>query len=130
MFKLHFPFDVSSVGRVSGHAILNGGSLPLHTATAENALRADEFVKVAARIVAGLDSHPPPSRAPADSFGDKLKRAVQTRLAARSGHKTIAASADDEGFAEKLKAAVKKKVAQRAPQPAPCLQRRKASKGE
>src|SRR4029450_8260868 len=127
MLKIHFPFDVSKVGRVSGHVILNGSSFP---SLADRAVSAAEFVKIANRIVAGLDSHPPPSRAPTDSFGDRLKKAVQTRLAARSGHKTIAASADDEGSAEKLKAAVKRKVAQRAPQPAPCLQQRKPAKGE
>lgn len=128
MLKIHFPCDVSSVGHVSGHAILNGSSFP--SVLTDKALTTAEFVKVANRIVAGFDSHPPPSRAPADNFGQKLKEAVQRRLAARSGHKTIAASADEESFAEKLTKAVKRKVAQRAPQPVPRLQRRKATKSD
>src|SRR5262245_10053694 len=127
MLKLHSFLDASSAGRLSGHAIINGLSF-----SADRAVSVGEFAKRAKQICAGLDSHPPPSRGtPTDSFGDKLKRAVQTRLAARSGHKTVAASgADDEDFAEKLKKAVKKKVAQRTPQPAPSLRQRKASRSE
>jgi len=86
MFKLHFPFGVCSVPRVSGHVILNG-SLALNKATIENAVRADDFVKVAQRIVANFEAHPPPSRT----------AAAESRFSAES---------NDDGFAEQLKKAV------------------------
>ena len=58
MLKLHFPFDVTSAGRVSGHVILNG--LPFPSIPIDKALNAAEFAKVANRIVTNLEQHPPP----------------------------------------------------------------------
>jgi len=83
MFKMRFPCDV--------------------TATAENAMRVDDAVKLANQIAADVDAHPPLSRAADESFGDKLKKAVEARLPSRSRQKkTTAANSDVETFAQKL----------------------------
>lgn len=113
MFKIHFPCDVINVGRVSGHAILNGGSFPLHT-TAENAKRADDFVKLANRIVANVDAHPPPSpREESSDFAKKFCEAVQRQLGSRSRQHNTAAASDEETFAQKLTRITKEKARQR-----------------
>jgi non-homologous end joining protein Ku len=110
MLKIHFPFDVSSVARVSGHAILNG-SLALNKTTVENAVRADDFVKIANRIVANFDAHPPPSRTAAESFDVRLTEAVTDKLHPQRKQRAPVKSAaqpraDDESFGEQLKKAV------------------------
>ena len=113
MFKIHFPCDVINVGRVSGHALLCGGSFKLHTRTAENAMRAADFVKVANQIAASVDAHPPPSlREDRSDFAKKLCEAVQRQLGSRSRHKT-AASSNHETFAQKLTRITKEKAKQR-----------------
>ena len=114
MLNMHL---IGSAGSAHGCVMLCGANATLKNFKPECALSADDFLACAQRIAATVDAHPPPAAAEAraESFGEKLDRAVKAKLALRTPqHKNMRASANaSESFGEKLCAAVQTRLAAR-----------------